>query len=96
VLIQDYQGSLQGIGCILEQLPVVGPKCLIPSARIHILMSEDYYPMLSCGLYKQEILLYTNKLQVIMILNAPIPYLTTNLNFVLQFWDPVVGGLLGY
>jgi hypothetical protein len=44
-----------GIGCILEQLPVVGPKCLTPSARIHILMSEDYYPMLSCGLYKQEI-----------------------------------------
>jgi hypothetical protein len=25
----------------LEQLPVVGPKCLIPSACIHILMSED-------------------------------------------------------
>lgn len=95
VLIQGYQGSLQGIGWILEQLPVVGPKCLIPSACIHILMSEDYYPMLSCGLYKQEILLYTNKLQVIMILNASIPYLTTNLNFVLQFWDPVVGWLLG-
>jgi small-conductance mechanosensitive channel len=75
---------------------VVGPKCLIPSACIHILMSEDCYPMLSCGLYKQQILLYTNKLQVIMILSASIPYLTTNLNFVLQFWDPVVGWLLGY
>jgi len=24
-------------------------------------MSEDYYPMLSCGLYKQEIFLYTKQ-----------------------------------